>query len=94
MHLEKNQITGIKSLENVNWNNLKILDLFDNQITDVNVFKNKFDNLEDLDLSFNKIISFDIFDKRVIKKLNKNNNEVDNVENIVNNDYNGDKKFD
>ena len=56
LYLSKNQISDIKVLEKVKFDNLKKLDLITNQISDIKVLeKVKFENLEELDLYSNQI---------------------------------------
>ena len=57
-------------LEKVNFNNLKILDLYKNDIVDINILeKVKFEKLKKLQLGGNKILEIDILEKVNFKEL-------------------------
>ena len=64
--MSKNEIVDINKLSQVPFKNLEKLELFDNQIEEIDVFKNTPFNatLKGLDLSFNKLKSVDALNEK------------------------------
>ena len=84
LYLNNNQISDIKLLEKVKFENLEELDLNNNKISDIEILeKVKFYNLKTLNLSNNQISDIEIFDKVKFKNLEQlglENNKISKIE--------------
>ena len=82
INLRNNNISNIKSLENIDWPKLKKLDLSFNKIEKINVCKDLAKNckeIEYINLSNNEIKNADVFKEEIfrkIKKINLENNKL------------------
>lgn len=86
LNLGHNKIKSISPLKNEKLKNLKKLNLFSNQIRDIDIFQEKkdlFNNIEELDLSFNlienaeKLVEKDVLPNIGKEKLNIEGNPLD-----------------